>query len=1178
MAFNPFHLSSRKFGDQILIFKAHPSELQGHYDYDEAVKYHFPHLLSILRLTIRKLRGIRFQISFICIMAKERDDEIDTTEGFFQCEHIITFDASNLENLIWFGVEQASESLLRFCVNGSGWIFQSVEQITLTILSVMPVQKTTGGSYIALPSSLIRKNGLINIRNDHDDFCFLWCVLCHIYILVTGEKAGKHLRNPATYEKYLPCLNFSGLDFPMTMPQIDVFETMNPISINVFQLNEENITPLRLTKTLRKIHVNLLLITQEDGEMSHFVYIANLSNLLGRMGSKAKYFCNKCLKGFADELKKVRHELNCSKDNVDKVTMPSDHETVVFRNFYALMKIPFVIYADFECLTKAEIVGSTASRKKESYTKLYQRHIPYSYGLAVLDSNQHIIHLNINRGNDIVERFMDELDYLYEVLDVRRNIDLPIKFTEQNKIDFDQATTCWMCEEPFENESRQLLSRMNSGKKDLIKCAHHNHLTGEYIGACHSLCNLQLKYKHKAVPIIIHNLKSYDSHLILSGLKKARNIFVIPSNSEHYMSITVDHKFKFIDSFQFLPSSLQKLVSELPKNGFTITKKVFEDSVIDLVSQKGVFPYDFVDTLDKLNMRTLPSKSQFYNKLYEEEVTNDDYARAVKVWRTFGIRNLGEYSDLYLTTDVILLAEVFEAFRELCIENHRLDPCHYVSSPGLAWDAMLRMTKTPIGLLPKRDMYDFVERGIRGGIAVVSKRYAEANNPIVGNFDSGKDKSYIMYYDFVNLYGWAMTMKLPYKDFRWLSDVELVKLEKDLLSINTEGEDFYALEVDLEYPRNLHDIKVHIDLPLAVDKRTIDQSMLSPFQKNLLSSFPQIKMGKVPKLVPSFLPKFNYVCHLKNLQFYLQQGLKLKKIHRVLTGKQMAILSEYIALNSKRRQQAIYKYIISFWKGMNNHLFGKCMQNVRNLIDVKVITTEEQVSKYGNSPLFYDFREISESMCLFLMKRSEIKLDKPIFLGFAILELSKLLVYHFHYSYVGTVYRDRFNLLNIDTDGLMYEIFTENVYNDMKVYSDIFDLSEYPIGHFLHCDKNKMIPGKVKDEKSGKIIKAFAAPKAKMHSLEVMDVSLSIHSHKRAKGIKRNTVEKTLCHEDYKKVVLHQMLTYAKMNTFRSKSHQVGSYEIKKIGLHSFDDKRYLYDPIHSVPFGHYRITSNMME
>lgn len=369
----------------------------------------------------------------------------------------------------------------------------------------------------------------------------------------------------------------------------------------------------------------------------------------------------------------------------------------------------------------------------------------------------------------------------------------------------------------------------------------------------------------------------------------------------------------------------------------------------------------------------------------------------------------------------------------------------------------------------------------------------------------------------------------------------------------------------------MQNINTHNDLPLAVDKREITYDMLSPFQKHLLNSFPEIKMSKIQKLVPSFLPKYKYVCLLRNLQFYLDHGLQLKKVHRVIRAKQAHIFMDYISFNSQRRALARTKYEITYFKNLNNLLYGKTVQNVRAQVDLKFCTNLEQFKKLCNNPNISDVRQLDNNLAIVLFKKSVVKLNKPIFIGWSVLENSKTLVYSFHYDYMGQKYGENCNLLNMDTDGLMYEIFTENVYQDMHENLSLFDTNNYPKEHFLYSTNNKKVPGKFQDEKAGMIINSCACPKPKMISLEAVNNG-RVDSHKRAKGIKKQVIEKTLTHDDYKAVVMHDLLTYSKMNTFRSINQQIGTYSIVKVGLHSFDDKRYLLNNIVSLSNGHYLI------
>ena len=212
----------------------------------------------------------------------------------------------------------------------------------------------------------------------------------------------------------------------------------------------------------------------------------------------------------------------------------------------------------------------------------------------------------------------------------------------------------------------------------------------------------------------------------------------------------------FLDSFQFMSSSLNKLVSNLPKESFMYTSEEFTGKKLSLMSQKGVYPSDYTDCFEKINQTELPTKEQFYSILNDQHVTNGEYNHARKVWKTFNIKTMGGYHDLYLKSDMLLLADVFESFRKTCLQCYKLDPCHYFTSPGLRWDAMLKMTNIKLELMTNVDMLQFIKKGMRGGVSYIANQYGKANK-YMEEYDEESSSKYIMYLDANNLYGWAMS-------------------------------------------------------------------------------------------------------------------------------------------------------------------------------------------------------------------------------------------------------------------------------------------------------------------------------------------------------------------------------------------------------------------------------------
>ena len=382
---------------------------------------------------------------------------------------------------------------------------------------------------------------------------------------------------------------------------------------------------------------------------------------------------------------------------------------------------------------------------------------------------------------------------------------------------------------------------------------------------------------------------------------------------------------RFIDSFKFLSTSLANLVSNLESSDFKNLNRVIKNNS-SLLTRKGIYPYDYVTSINKLKETKLPSEEDFYSKLYDEEISDEDYQHALKVWNTFNCQTLQDYHDLYLTTDFLLLADVFENFRKTCLKHYKLDPCHYYTAPGLAWDACVKETRQELQLLKDYDMLMMFEQGIRGGISHISKRYASANNKYMKDFDESKPSTFIQYLDSNNLYGWAMSQKLPTHGFKWINVDESSVLK--LLEKKDTNQGF-IFEVDLDYPRSLW--KSHNDYPLAPEK---------------------VKIDKVDKLISSFLPKKHHVLHYKNLKQYLKEGMILKKVHRGLKFVQSPWMEPYIRKNTNLRKEAKNAFEKDFFKLMNNSVFGKTIEHIRKRQSVEIMYDRKLALKLTSKPNF----------------------------------------------------------------------------------------------------------------------------------------------------------------------------------------------------------------------------------
>lgn len=380
----------------------------------------------------------------------------------------------------------------------------------------------------------------------------------------------------------------------------------------------------------------------------------------------------------------------------------------------------------------------------------------------------------------------------------------------------------------------------------------------------------------------------------------------------------------------------------------------------------------------------LPHREKFYSCLSEEIISEENHEFAKKVWRTFKCSNLLDYTELYCKIDTILLAEIFQKFRNDMIQFSGLDPANYISLPSFSFDSMLKLTKCSIELPNDINMIHFFESGIRGGMSFINTRHLKIDKP----------SEEIFYIDANNLYGLAQMSKLPISNFKWLTEKIFYKI--DWKNIETEGNKGYILEVDLSYPKHLH--TEHDNFPLAPQNIELSYENLSPYAKKALNLCSGSKKFTDVKLSSTFYDRRNYIIHFKNLKLYLSLGMQLKKIHRVVEFTQKNFIAPFISKCTLERQQALSKFEQDQFKKLANSTYGKTIQNVRNYINVKLHTNIKSLQKAISSHTFKNFVIIDTNLVQTNHFTPNIIHDKPLFVGFTILELSKHIMYNFYYN------------------------------------------------------------------------------------------------------------------------------------------------------------------------------------
>jgi len=1104
-----------------------------------------------------------------------------------------------------FDLEAAISDINRqvddFNQRGSGFVVERILKVTLNIMKYRPL---VGSSFLPTPERLAKKHCIINVQNQ-DQHCFAWSVLAALY----PDRNG-NAHKVSAYRKYFDngSLNLHGLQFPLKVENVKKFENQNPsISVNVLYYDQDDVTSEFVVAHMsahrdRPKHVNLLLLDDSDSGKQHYVLISSMSRLVASRTKhkEATHVCNSCLHPFWSEESYQNHLEYCLKHQTQVVNYPDPEDekecVMKFRAINKQFRLPFYLVCDFEAFLAPNTDSDEVEYARPTHTVDEHNVCGFSC-YRVTNVDQYRTDPVVFSGEGVMDKFYDHLMSECKQIGKILGVDAHMNpLTLEQQVEYDAAVVCDACNKPFTDENH--------------KTRHHCHVTGNYLFPACNNCNLQLKTTPKRrrisrpkldtkdeekaykkaeedyvneyfLPVVFHNLRSYDGHIVLKHFKRQYterikkvggeakitfdDVQVTAINSEKYLSFQIG-SVRFIDSFQFLSTSLENLVSLLLKSGrdkFAHTVGYLGDH--DLVFAKGVYPYSYMTDRSKFAETELPPIDAFYDTLNDEPLDPKDYTRAQQTWHHFGIRSMQQYHDHYLLSDTLLLADVFENFRNDTLNEHCLDPLHFMTLPSLAWTCALKLTDVELDLITEPDMYLMVENSMRGGISTISRRHAKANNPQLKGYDPSKSTSYITYLDCNNLYGTAMSEPLPVGKFRFLDEEEIAHF--DLSSIAPDANMGYFIECDLSYPPHLHDL--HSDYPLAPEHLTVTEDMLSEYARTVKDA----GWRPTKKLTPNLMNKTKYVTHYRNLQFYVKHGLIITRIHRILEFSQRPWLKSWIDYCTVRRQMATSEFESDLAKLSANATFGKSMENVRNRVNVRLICDPKRLTKATNKPTFRQAEIINDDLTMVRAARKSITLKKPISVGFAILELSKLIMYSFYYEYMKPKYGDKCSLLFTDTDSFCCYVETDNLHSDMKQNLDLFDTANFDKGHPLYSNENHRVLGKFKSETGSTIPKEFVGLRAKMYSLKVPKDKKQ--SKIKVKGVKKSYTKKNVSHEQFLHVLRDQKSTYSRFRTFRSRNHRLQTVEIKKRCLNAFDDKRYIQnDGVRTLAYGHYRLVA----
>ena len=615
---------------------------------------------------------------------------------------------------------QKYEENLQNKMRGSDFEFDSVNFL---YYDFNEISLNRGGSYIDSPKWLKDKKSTINPKNN-DDKCFQ-------YAITLALNLDKINRDPQRISKIKPFINqynWKDIDFPHTNKDWKKIELNNEVVLNILYVSHNTRKIQVAYKSKNNLtcdkQVTLLMITND--EKWHYLTVKNSPGLLRGITSahKEDFYCLNCFHSYRTKNKLEAHKKICQ-----NVQMPTKNNNIIkYNQGEKSIKLPFVIYADLECLL--EKMSTCQNNPNESSSTEINKHIPSGYSIFTHCSfDQTKNKLDHYRGKDCMKKFSKDLrEHTTKIINYEKKKMIPL--TKEEKIYHNEQEICYICKKEFDEKN--------------YKVRDHCHYTGKYRRAAHNMCNLRYEIP-KEILVVFHNGSTYDYHFIIKELVKEfeSNFECLGENTEKYITfsvpikkkienknIEITYKIKFIDSYRYMSMLLSKLIDNLSegihnnkcvdckssldyiktKNEKLILKcfnceqyykKKFNKKLIKrfkssyefcnkdlnkfiLLLRIGAYPYEYMDNWERFNETSLSNKESFYSNLIMENIDDIDYRHGNNVFKIFKLKSLGEYHDLYVQSDTLLLADVFENFRNKCLEVYELNPAHFLSLPGLA--------------------------------------------------------------------------------------------------------------------------------------------------------------------------------------------------------------------------------------------------------------------------------------------------------------------------------------------------------------------------------------------------------------------------------------------------------------------------------------------------------------
>lgn len=1008
----------------------------------------------------------------------------------------------------------------------SGWSLYGIEFLEVRISRHLYLP---GRCFVNLPKWILHKKAIYSIKNK-DSHCFKYSI-----IAIHLRKSGVRKINLKKIKLELHKFNFN-INSPPSKRDITKFCSLNNASVNIFGVEGKNIYPILLTKQIKQQHFNLLYF--ENGHHAHYFPIISLSRLFGSQINKSeakKYFCLRCLLHFPSKERLAIHLNSCGDENLAKIKLPEGESYYKFDRHDSVHTNKIIITLDTESYLRP--VHTCAPDTNQSFTNIVQRHELASFGVFLHCEINSEVTKNIPRGYyGLVSKSSDELEdalinYFDKVTRTASRLfacDYPINMTNEDEKQFKSASTCYICYKSFTETD--------------YKIREHDHYVefNNYLGCAHRNCNLLVRRK-RFISIWGHCMGSYDAkYLVRMFASRNFKIKLIPHNIERFISFSVwmnNCELRFNDSYLMFHDKLETVLASLPHDHFYETKRNFPPESHSLIMSKLDFPYSFLSCGENLDCTEFPDQIHFRNDLIEEDISNESYEKAHKLWHIFKCKTFKDFVYQYNKSDVIQLHDSIMYLRKLIYDKFGVDLTSFYTLPQVSITCLLKLSKVQIQLFDSsmQQEYDLTQRCLYGGLVNSNVRYTEAS-----------ENKHIHYIDANSLYPFiAHDYKLAIGNYVFVDPDS-----KNWAIAYTSGDFGYLIECDIFFPDETHDL-LNCVVP-AFEKKTVPGT-------------------KTPRLIGDFEPKFNQVVTLQHFQLLLSLGVQIPKIHFVLRFKQDLYMNKYLQIVAQWRKEATSVFSSNLFKGIGNMALGKFAEKLVDRQRLEIVTDPKRLDKLVRKGNFKDrsiYNYDNFSMTMVQMAQTVVVMNRPIIVSAMIWNLSKVYMIDFWYHKLKPVFGETQKLIFMDTDSYCFSHQSDDYVAQFQRLKEYMDFSNLDPSNPLYDVTNKKVLGKFKCENADKKILAVCCPRSKVYSILYENDCMN-----KLKGVQKNFVKRHLSFQDYKNCVIDGVQKYATYKSIISKEHNLYTVQQCKLALDNFDCKRHILPGgINSLAHFHYKI------